>query len=131
MWVWASVANRAIIAIQDDSGFTYSSYHTGNSTWQFLTITKATSSITFLIADMFVLTGDTTAYFDGAVLIEGSGYPSSGTLIYSGTGSNYVDTGLVSGTTYYYEAFGYSNGIFSSLGNYLTSTVLVVVIHCH
>lgn len=72
-WVYATVASRARIAISDGVGSTNSSYHTGDSTWQFLTVTHdVDSSNTRLRAEMHVNTGNTAAYFDGGVLCEGT-----------------------------------------------------------
>ena len=36
--------------------------------------------------------------------------PSDGVLVYSGTGTYYIQTGLVGGTAYYYTAWGYDGG---------------------
>ena len=44
------------------------------------------------------------------ILRKTDGYPTSptdGTVIYDGTGTNYTDTGLTNGMTYYYMAFAY------------------------
>jgi len=73
-WVYATVADRARIIIQDGiAAGAGSSYHTGNSTWQWLTVTGTlpSNSIHLYLA-CEVNTGDTTAYFDGAMLVEGS-----------------------------------------------------------
>jgi hypothetical protein len=40
MWVKTSIANHARISIYDGIGFTYSSYHTGGGTWEFLPVTR-------------------------------------------------------------------------------------------
>jgi len=45
------------------------------------------------------------------------GYPSSpnsGTPVYSGTGTSTTDSGLSTGVTYYYSAWSYANGEYSS-----------------
>ncbi len=71
-WVYATVASRARLSINDGVGATESSYHTGDSTWQFLTVTRnldTTSSR--LRVGLEVNTGNTTAYIDGGVLVEG------------------------------------------------------------
>lgn len=72
-WVYATVADRARIGITDGISDTiYSSYHTGNSTWQFLTVTTTLSSgATTSHVDLRIDTGDTSAYFDGAMCVEG------------------------------------------------------------
>jgi len=73
-FVYATVANRARIVIQDGvSASVNSSYHTGDSTWQWLTVTATLpSNSTQLYMACEVNTGNTTAYFDGAMLVEGS-----------------------------------------------------------
>lgn len=72
-WVYATVASRARISINDGSTTTNSSYHTGDSTWQFLTVTADMSTTaTRIRCGMEVNTGNTTAYFDGGILVEGS-----------------------------------------------------------
>lgn len=38
MWVWCATANAVRLFADDGASVTYSSYHTGDSTWQFLTI---------------------------------------------------------------------------------------------
>lgn len=75
-WVWASVANRAYISIQDSSAHgNSSSYHAGDSTWQWLTVTYTPIyDLTggWIRPEMRVYNGDTTAYFDGAKLVTGT-----------------------------------------------------------
>jgi hypothetical protein len=72
-WVYATVADRARIYIYDNVlGSTFSSYHTGDSTWQLLTVTAPVdASATVLGVYCAISTGDTSAYFDGAMLVEG------------------------------------------------------------
>jgi hypothetical protein len=71
IWVWASVDNRAMIQISDGVTSTASQYHTGDSTWQYLTVTKTiSSSATNVYIQYLVLNGDTTAYFDGAFVTD-------------------------------------------------------------
>jgi phage-related protein len=72
-WVYATVASRARLSIGDGVGTTNSSYHTGDSTWQFLTVTRnIDASATRIRAGMEVNTGNTSGYFDGGILVEGS-----------------------------------------------------------
>jgi hypothetical protein len=72
-WVYASVAGRARIGIVDSVGATYSSYHTGDSTFQWLTVTRTIdASATGVSSYLQVDTGNTTAAFDGAICVEGS-----------------------------------------------------------
>jgi len=61
--------------------------------------------------------------FAGAHLIRSTtGFPTSlgdGTQLYVGTGTTYVDTGLINGTTYYYTVFSaYPHGNYSPGGAY-------------
>lgn len=76
-WVYATVASRVRLGISDGTDSTNSSYHTGNSTWQFLTLTHTlNASASQLTCYLIVDTGDTLAYFDGAVLVEGTICPT-------------------------------------------------------
>jgi hypothetical protein len=73
-WVYATVASRACVEISDATGPTNSSYHTGDSTWQWLTVTRTIDAadagpIQVLLR---IDAGDASAYFDGAMCVEGS-----------------------------------------------------------
>lgn len=71
-WVYATVASRARIAISDGVGSTNSSYHTGTTGWEFLTVTHNMSvSATRMRVEMHVNTGNTSAYFDNGILCHG------------------------------------------------------------
>lgn len=71
-WVYATVADRVRIAINDGVGSTESSYHTGGSSWEWLTVThNISTSNTKLYAEMQVNTGNTSGYFDGGVMCLG------------------------------------------------------------
>jgi hypothetical protein len=79
-WVYATSADAAYININDGVSDTSSSYHSGASRWEFITVEKAlSSSATTVKAQMLVKSGK-TAYFDGAKLIvpddsvDASGY---------------------------------------------------------
>lgn len=48
--------------------------------------------------------------------------PTDGTVVYSGTGNTYVDTGLTNGTTYYYAAFSFDEVPNYSSGATVTGT---------
>jgi hypothetical protein len=71
-WVYATVASRARIGIvTDGTGTTYSSYHTGTAGWEYLTATATIGgTVSYVRAVNQVNTGDTTAYFDGASVID-------------------------------------------------------------
>lgn len=71
-WVYATVASRARIAISDGVGSTESSAHSGTTGWERLTVTRnIDESNTRLRVEMQVITGNTVAYFDGGLLVEG------------------------------------------------------------
>lgn len=71
-WVYATVASRARISLGDDVGTTDSSYHSGVAGWEFLTVTRnIDSSAVRIRCGMEVNDGNTTAYFDGGILVEG------------------------------------------------------------
>jgi len=72
-WVYATVADRVRLRINDGVGNAYSAYHSGNSDWEWLTATRTVDSgATQLEVWPEIRNGDTTAYFDGAVLVVGS-----------------------------------------------------------
>jgi hypothetical protein len=68
-WVYATVANRARLRISDGISADVSSYHTGGSSWEFLTVTRTIdSAATKVEPQCHVLTGDTSAYFSGGIV---------------------------------------------------------------
>jgi hypothetical protein len=70
-WVFATVASTGRISINDGVGTTSSSYHTGNSTWQFLTVTRTLDgSATKLEVRCEVNGTNTQNGYDGAILVE-------------------------------------------------------------
>ena len=71
-WVWASVAGKAYIRFVDGVQSHDSSYHTGSSTWEWLSVTAAVnSSATNVTCYCEIDATNTTAYFDGAMCVEG------------------------------------------------------------
>lgn len=85
-WVYATVADRARLSVNDGVGSTESSYHTGATGWEYLTVTHNMDvAATQMRVEMQVNTGDTTAYFDSGVLCQGD---SSITLL-----TDYIDIG--------------------------------------
>jgi len=73
VWVYATVADRAKLGIGDGLTNSWSSFHTGGSTWEWLTVTKTfAAGATEGRMLCFIDTGDTSGYFDGAMLVEGS-----------------------------------------------------------
>ena len=76
-WVYATVASRARLRIHDGVTQSLSSYHTGGSSWEFLTLTvTAGAAVTAFSGSLFIDTGDTSAYIDGANLVEGELSPA-------------------------------------------------------
>lgn len=72
-WVYATVASRARLQIGDGVGTSNSSYHTGVAGWEFLTVTRdIDTSATRIRCGLEVNTGNTTAYIDGGILVEGT-----------------------------------------------------------
>lgn len=70
-WVYATVADRAYLHITDGVTPTSSTAHTGNSTWQLLSVSMTVdSSAASLGAYLLVYTGNTSAYIDGAICFE-------------------------------------------------------------
>jgi len=72
-WVYSGYANRVRLVINDGVTQTYSSYHSGSSAWEWLTVTMTLSgSASQVLILLNILTGSsTTAYFDGAMCVEG------------------------------------------------------------
>lgn len=77
MWVKTAVANQARIYIEDGFGNTFSSYHTGDGTWQWLTVTHAigTGLSTILAFNASVEIAG-AAYFSGLTVLMGASAPS-------------------------------------------------------
>lgn len=72
-WVYATVASRARLSINDGVGTSNSSYHTGGSALEFLTVTRALdASATKVEMRLGVDTGNTTGVFSGVVFVYGS-----------------------------------------------------------
>lgn len=72
-WVYATVANRVPISIQDGVDTTVSSFHTGGGGWELLTVTHTiNAAATIVRARCQIITTDTDAYFDGALITESS-----------------------------------------------------------
>jgi len=68
-WVYATVANRARTTIGDGIGNTHSSYHSGSSSWEWLTTTRTIDAASSNIgAYMKVDNADVSAYFDEATM---------------------------------------------------------------
>lgn len=77
-WVYATVASRVRLRFDDGVTVSNSSYHTGGSAWEFLTVTKTLSgSATKCEVGLAVDTGNTSGYIDMACLIEGASLSST------------------------------------------------------
>lgn len=72
-WVYCDTASTARLRIYDAIGATASSDHTGGSSWEWLTVTRTIdAAATYIQAILDIVTNNTDAYFDGAVLVEGT-----------------------------------------------------------
>ncbi len=73
-WVYASAANRVKIMLRDNVT-TAEMYHSGSGSWEFLTATLTVASNAGTLYVEPVIAGDgssISAYFDGAIVVEGS-----------------------------------------------------------
>ena len=71
-WVYATVASRGRIRAYDGTTTTQSSFHSGGSTWEWLTVTFTVgAAITILQVGGEIVTGNTSVYFDGFAITEG------------------------------------------------------------
>ena len=140
-WVHCSVAGRAYIRIDDGVGGTNSTLHSGNSDWEFLTVTRTVDASATLLRLGCQLAGD-SAYFDGVILVEGSEAPTTpvldtyGVQVYSRdrefTGSMIIDNGLYriminpstdNITIYYYDGSDYVHISAFSAGTFTRATI--------
>jgi hypothetical protein len=72
-WVYATAASRAYIQIYDGIGTTASSPHAGDSAWHLISVTRTiNASATSVTLQCAVKNGNTTAYFDGAMGVDGT-----------------------------------------------------------
>lgn len=73
MWVQCSSASKARIYINDGFTTTYSSYHTGGGSMEFLTVTvQINDSSTQIKFGCEVANNTVTAYFDSGIVCEGA-----------------------------------------------------------
>ena len=77
IWVWASVADRGRVGINDGvNPTTWGAYHNGNSLWQWFTVSHTLAAVPSRLRTYCVVnTSDTSVFFDGAILVEGSTTP--------------------------------------------------------
>ena len=143
-WVYATVAGRAYIHLQDGIGTTASIAHPGDSTWHWLSVTITMDNLaTQCTMIMGVYNGDTSVYFDGAILVEDSTVPITpvldtyGVQVYSRerefTGSMIIENGLYRLminpftdhiTIYYYDGSDYIHISAFSAGTFTRTTIL-------
>ena len=72
-WVKASVADRALISLNDGVAANTAVYHTGSGSYELLSVSrKIDASATQVALYLQIETGDTTVYFDQAIVAEGN-----------------------------------------------------------
>lgn len=72
-WVYATVASRVRLRADDGVTVSTSSYHTGGSTWEWLTLTYTPgAAVTQFKVGFEVISGNTSGYLDAIALVEGS-----------------------------------------------------------
>lgn len=72
-WVYATAGSRVRLRVNDGTTTTYSSYHSGGSSWEFLTCTFTVgNSATSVDVGLAVDTGNTSGYIDAAGVVEGA-----------------------------------------------------------
>lgn len=70
-WVYATGGKRACIGLYDAVAATNSPYHPGDGVWRYLTVTHTVSIVgTTLWARLLIVDTATTAYFDGAIVVD-------------------------------------------------------------
>ncbi|KKL12246.1 hypothetical protein LCGC14_2537670, partial [marine sediment metagenome] len=70
-WVYATVAARALIGLGDGVSSASSTFHTGVAGWEWLTVSLAVDATpSYLRSYLEIVDGNTSAYFDGAILID-------------------------------------------------------------
>ncbi len=103
-WVYATVANRAILQVLDNISQGNSSYHTGSGSWEWLTATYTLNgAANKLWACLLNITNDTSAYFDGAKLCAGSYCPPTDLPLDSGKLNLELQWGDTEGQSIYFE----------------------------
>lgn len=70
-WLYATAGTRARLRVYDGTTISYSSYHPGDATWQFLTVTVTLgASASVFQVGLAVDSGNTAAYVDGMTVVE-------------------------------------------------------------
>ncbi len=76
-WVYATVAARALIGLGDGVSSASSTFHTEVAGWEWLTASLAIgASPAYLRSYLEIVDGNTSTYFDGAILVEGDSCPA-------------------------------------------------------
>ncbi len=71
-YIYCGTADKARISIYDGVSTSNSSYHTGSSTWEYVSVTaKIDSSATEITLSCEVASTSIAAYFDGGIFVEG------------------------------------------------------------
>jgi hypothetical protein len=74
-WVWASTANTTRLTINTVASVAFSSFHSGNSDWEFLTVTlRVPDAATNVAPSVLIETTNTTSYVD-AISLNFGGIP--------------------------------------------------------
>lgn len=127
MYVNASVASRAKIGVGDNASTTNSSYHAGDNVWALLSTTKNISANASRVRlSGFVDTGNTSAFYDQAMLCDGATCPVVTTNDSGKTTGTYTTaylTGLRGNTTYCFRVKA-GNSYGTSYGNWSCFTTL-------
>lgn len=72
-WAWSNTASASRLIIGDDIGYAASSYHTGDSTWQLLTVTYTiNANAAYVNVQANIDTHNSNLFIDGAMCVEGS-----------------------------------------------------------
>jgi hypothetical protein len=88
-WVWTNTINTGRIYINDGVSITQSSYHTGGSEWEYLTVTKTIDeNAEEITCALKILSASRYSYFDDCLLFA---YPSSPTNLTSDTDNLWIN----------------------------------------
>ena len=77
-WGWSDTSSQLRFFMQDDGGISQSSYHSGNNTWEWLTVTRtidAAATHAEIIVYPSATNGFIPGYIDGGILLKESEVP--------------------------------------------------------
>ena len=145
-WGWSDTSSQLRCFIQDDGGISQSSYHSGNNTWEWLTVTRtidAAATHAEIIIYPSATNGYISGYIDGGILLKESEVPITpvidtyGVQVYSRdrefTGSMIIENGLYRIminpstdhiTIYYWDGSEYVHISAFSAGTFTRTTIL-------